>query len=555
MRLSQPCIAPENHGAGNNWESRIDTLQKQVDSLVTQVASMKRSSDDNLPFRTPKHQFHLSKDDSGYRNHHGFPAGNSPSGMHAEMDFISRGLFTLLECEELLAKFRLHKMPLFPFVMIPTQMGIPTLRQQFPFLLLCIVTACLEHKPSLQDRMEQEVRRSIATRLMVNSERSLDLLLGLLVHVAWGYYHWPKYSSQTSMFLQMAAMIVGDLGLDKGDFKMQASPVNSQVANQMEFNSDCWTSAAQRAFLGCYYLCSRSLFFRGQLAMKYTEWIKRCTEMLALKAEYPTDVVLGLYAKECTRCRTDWSPVRKHFSGTDESMAWRKLSDSLALQQKHTEELLRNQNLWDNWAVRLELSATSILVLGRHHCTPYCDLQQLQALSSSAYNTINMFLAISLPALVHLPASSYNILWYSLLLLSKLHLLSHARFDSPGFKRHDIHTLGLALLKKVEGSLREYDALISCKMVLTSMLVWLENTTCERQQEQLDFSTQGSGYEHESTRLHHLGPHALRGHAREVTSSRTVYPGSEGKDREMTLWENMLDEFDWHEDPSGFDSK
>ncbi|OJI84855.1 hypothetical protein ASPTUDRAFT_117872 [Aspergillus tubingensis CBS 134.48] len=515
-------------------KSRIDTLQEQVDSLVTQVALMKRSSDDNLPFRTPKHQFHLSEDDSRYNNHHGTHAGNSQSRMHAEMDFISRGLFTLLECEELLAKFRLHKMPLFPFVMIPTQLGVPILRQQFPFLLLCIVTACLEHKPSLQLKMEQEVRRSIATRLVANLERSLDLLSGLLVHVAWSFYHWPIYDSQSSMFLQMAVMILGDLGLDKGDFKMQVYPINSQVANQIEIDSDCWTLAAQRALLGCYYLCSRSLFFRGQLAMKYTERIKRCAEMLALKAEYPTDVVLGVYTKEYTRFRTDWSPVGKHFLGADESMAWRKLTDSIGLQQKHTEKLLRNRSLWDNWAVRLELSATSILVLGRHYCIPHCDLQQLQALSSSAYNTINMFLAIPLPALVHLPASSYNILWYSLLLLSKLHLLFHAQFDIPGIQRHDIHTLGLALVKKMEGN-REDDALTNCEKILRSMLVWLENTTCEQQQGQVDLLTQGSGYEHKSTRLHHL-----------------VYPGGEREDRGTTLWEKMLDELDWHEDPSDF---
>lgn len=219
--------------------------------------------------------------------------------------------------------------------------------------------------------------------------------------------------------------------------------------------------------------------------------------------------------------------------------------------------------------MRLELSATSLLVLGRHHCTPYCGLQQLQALSSSAYNTINVFLAIPLPALVHLPASSYNILWYSLLLLSKLHLLFHARFDIPGIKRHDIYTLGLALMKKMEGSLGD-TPLIDCKKVSRSMSVWLENTTCEQQQGQIDLSTQGSGYEHECLRLYHLGPNALRRHAYEVTGSQSairrcrsppashetpsVYPGgeSERKDRETTLWENMLDEFDWHEEPSGF---
>lgn len=219
-------------------------------------------------------------------------------------------------------------------------------------------------------------------------------------------------------------------------------------------------------------------------------------------------------------------------------------------------------------AVRLELSATLILVLGRHHCIPHCDLQQIRALSSSAYNTINILLAIPSQALVHLPASSYNIAWYSLLLLSKLHLLFNAQFDIPGIKRHDIQGIGLALMKKMEGSLREYDALMNCNKVLESMLIWLENTTCEQQQGQIDLSTQGSGYEHQSTRLHHLGPNALRGHANKVTGSQyaireprsltashespSVYSGGEREDRETSLWENMLDEFDWHEDPPGF---
>lgn len=92
----------------------------------------------------------------------------------------------------------------------------------------------------------------------------------------------------------------------------------------------------------------------------------------------------------------------------------------------------------------------------------------------------------------------------------------------------------------------------------------------EQRQGHINLSTQRSGYEHECTRLHHLGPNALQGHACEVTGSQSairgyrsptarhespaIYPGgeSERKDRETTLWENMLDEFDWHQEPSGF---
>jgi hypothetical protein len=214
------------------------------------------NSDNSPPARSLNYQYRRNGDESDHNYNHGIQIRNSPSGADTDLDFISRGLFTLLECEELLAKFRLHKMVQFPFVIIPTHLGVPTLRRQFPFLLMCTITACLEHKASLQHGMEQ-VREFIATRLVINSERSLDLLLGLLVHVAWNHYHWHIHDSQASMFLQMAVMIVIDLGLDKGNFAMQASPPIRWAADQHEKDSSCWISTAQRAFLGCYYLCSR----------------------------------------------------------------------------------------------------------------------------------------------------------------------------------------------------------------------------------------------------------------------------------------------------------
>ncbi|RDH30694.1 hypothetical protein BDQ94DRAFT_161179 [Aspergillus welwitschiae] len=535
MRLSQPCMAPETQGPGSHRKSRIDSLQEQVDNLVTQVALMKHNRDNSPPARSLNYQYRRNGDESDHNYNHGIQIRNSPSGADTDLDFISRGLFTLLECEELLAKFRLHKMVQFPFVIIPTHLGVPTLRRQFPFLLMCTITACLEHKASLQHGMEQEVREFIATRLVINSERSLDLLLGLLVHVAWNHYHWHIHDSQASMFLQMAVMIVVDLGLDKGNFAMQASPPISWAADQHEKDSSCWISTAQRAFLGCYYLCSRSLFFRGQLAMRHTEWIKRCTEVLAQKAEYPSDVLLGVYIKEYTLCETNRSLVLEHFQGADKSMAWKELSESLALQQRHTEGFLRRSNLWDNWAVRIELSATSMLVLGRHKSIHHDNVQRLQALCSSAHDTINNFLAMPSPALAHLPASSYNILWYSLLLLSRLRLLFHAQPKISGIKRHDIHTLGLALMKKMEGHFREGDALTNCKNVLRSMLVWLENDASEQQQGQVDLSARGSEYEHESTRLHHSG-----------------HPEGDRNSREAALWGQMLEDLDWLEGPSCF---
>ena len=104
--------------------------------------------------------------------------------------------------------------------------------------------------------MEHEVRKVIATRLIINMERNMDLLLGLLVHIAWYHYHWRTYHAQVYMLLQMVIMVAVALGLDKdGNFRMQTIPFDKRGVDQTEGQGDHWTPAGQRALLGCYYLC------------------------------------------------------------------------------------------------------------------------------------------------------------------------------------------------------------------------------------------------------------------------------------------------------------
>jgi hypothetical protein len=173
-------------------------------------------------------------------------------------DFISRGLLTLWEADELLSKFQENKAHHFPFVIIPEGVNASTLRQTSPFLLLCILTACLEHDPTLQEKLESEIRGVIGTSLIMEMRRSMDLLQGLLVHTAWYHYHWRTYHKQAYMLLQIAIMLVVDLGLDKDEnFRMQAIPSDGKELNQAQGYEVHQTPAGQRALLGCYYLCSK----------------------------------------------------------------------------------------------------------------------------------------------------------------------------------------------------------------------------------------------------------------------------------------------------------
>ena len=173
-------------------------------------------------------------------------------------DFITRGLLNITEGEELLLKFRTDLMHLFPFVIIH-RVSFVELRKQSPFLLLCIMTACLEHKPALQQKLEFEARTVVSTRIVMNMERDMDLLRGLLVHIAWYHYHWRTYHTQVYILLQMAMVIVVDLGLDRYDnFKMQRSPRDDKGTEESHKGQALYlTPDGQRAFLGCYYLCSK----------------------------------------------------------------------------------------------------------------------------------------------------------------------------------------------------------------------------------------------------------------------------------------------------------
>lgn len=76
--------------------------------------------------------------------------------------------------------------------------------------------------------------------MILSSECSLDLLLGLLVYLAWQHHYLEQ--QQTYQKLCLLAGIAGDLGIYKSNFEAME-----------DFGS---TLERDRAFIGCYSLCS-----------------------------------------------------------------------------------------------------------------------------------------------------------------------------------------------------------------------------------------------------------------------------------------------------------
>lgn len=73
----------------------------------------------------------------------------------------------------------------FPFVLVPPKMTLDSLRREKPFLLLSILTFAAFSNEKLQLKLELELRQSLSKRIIVDSEKSLDLLQGVLVYLAW----------------------------------------------------------------------------------------------------------------------------------------------------------------------------------------------------------------------------------------------------------------------------------------------------------------------------------------------------------------------------------
>jgi hypothetical protein len=73
----------------------------------------------------------------------------------------------------------------FPFVTITENTTAEALRQKRPFLLLSILVVASAADLVLQKTLDEQFRKVLATRVVMQGEKSLDYLQGLLVYLAW----------------------------------------------------------------------------------------------------------------------------------------------------------------------------------------------------------------------------------------------------------------------------------------------------------------------------------------------------------------------------------
>ena len=196
---------------------------------------------------------------------------------------------SLIRMQQLLDIYR-NMVEFFPFIPLPKDSFCTDFVVLRPILLLAIITVASYESVILQLALSREFRKLVMVKLM-NGEKSLDLLQGLLVFLSWHHHYMETGIISVPMLLQICVGITRDLGLDN-----IPKPVRNALHQEEQRIRE-----AKRAYLGCYYLGSTiGLMEPGKArCLPYSDMLRTYAAELASAWEHKSDGILPILIDVC----------------------------------------------------------------------------------------------------------------------------------------------------------------------------------------------------------------------------------------------------------------
>jgi hypothetical protein len=192
------------------------------------------------------------------------------------------------EIEVLFERYQRLMAPHMPFVILPADTTALALQQSEPFLMQAIAVVASFHNTTRQQGVAKAFTRDLCDRLLINGEKSLGLLQGLLIFSNWYNPHLYTPRNSTTL-LHFAMALTTDLNIDRGPSE-KAQMDAAMKAYGVAKPAKRLTNDELRAVLGTFYLTS-VLFtsFKKVDLMQWTPWLTKCANMLAEAPEYESD--------------------------------------------------------------------------------------------------------------------------------------------------------------------------------------------------------------------------------------------------------------------------
>ncbi|OQE35467.1 hypothetical protein PENCOP_c013G07768 [Penicillium coprophilum] len=275
---------PSRHRPKHSSKARLCALESKVDNLLA-FASQSKLTQGLVP---PQHPVgSLGNDLPTYSPSfsHGEP-GSTPNSSHNSSTNLStpeqplykwngypkiNGMSCpdlLLECglsidaaDGFLRRFRAMT-SYFPFFVVPAQATVLTMCKEHPFALVAALAAATSSDKKLQKSLSEKFIGGAFHTVMVHNERSLDLLNGILVYLAWYQFYYIPTKEQFNQLLHVAIGMVGDMGLNLRPAEAIGAKIGLRLSHYRKVSTpsadhdEFFSREARRAYLGCFYLSS-----------------------------------------------------------------------------------------------------------------------------------------------------------------------------------------------------------------------------------------------------------------------------------------------------------
>ncbi|CAF3463849.1 unnamed protein product [Fusarium graminearum] len=291
LRAAQPSngnLQPSNSGESSPLmnSSNMCHLTSRLESLATAAASS--SSSETQPRSYPAPHSYGSKSTGDSHMH------TSPSSIGGDTSSLPEP--TPEEAEVYLRKFKtwLEK---FPCIVLPQDMTAAALRKEKPFLWLCIMNIT-SMSVEQQIKMKDQVRQEIATRIIINHERSMDCLQGIICYVTWASTTSSPGKPFIVTFCQMAVLVAYELGLTKAPVEEQYFTVCFKLWGGRPAPPRLRTLEERRTVLSLWFLTSVMSSFIGKMeTLHWTPHMSDCLDVLEREKRYPSDELLTAFIR------------------------------------------------------------------------------------------------------------------------------------------------------------------------------------------------------------------------------------------------------------------
>ncbi|KAM0562440.1 hypothetical protein ACHAPJ_002130 [Fusarium lateritium] len=266
--------------------SNMGHLTSRLESLATAAASSSSSETQARSYTMP-HSY-------GSRSTVDTHMDTSPSSNGDDTSALPEP--TPEEAEAYLNKFR-EWLKNFPCIILPHDMTAEVLRKEKPFLWLCIMNIT-SMSVEQQMNMKERVRQEIATRIIVNHERTLDCLQGLICYISWASTTSSPGKPFIITFCQMAVLLAYDLGLTKAPVEEQYFTICFKMWGGRPPPPRLRTLEERRAVVSLWFLTSVMSSFVGKMeALNWTPHMSDCLDVLEKDKQYPSDELLVAFIR------------------------------------------------------------------------------------------------------------------------------------------------------------------------------------------------------------------------------------------------------------------